>query len=366
MRRFLQRANEGLWRNNRQRKPFLSSLRLQKLLVFAALAAVLLASASHAQSAKRLRLGYFPNITHAQALFARATGEFEKALGTPIEWVPFNAGPSAIEALFIDAVDATFIGPSPTINGYIKSRGEKFVIIAGGASGGAGLVVREDSRIRADADFHQKMIATPQLGNTQDVSARAWFASKGYQLKEKGGTVSLIALSNPDQLTMFMKMQIDGAWTVEPWVSRLELEGAGRLFLDEKTLWPNGRYVTTHLVANRRFLGAHPEVITKLLSAHVEVTDRINADKSAAAKLLNEQLKKETGKPLKPEVIARALDRVEFTWDPIASSLHKSAQAAHEIRFLRAPPQLAGIYSLKLLNAVLRERNRPEVTDSEH
>ena len=327
---------------------------------------LLLPSLAHAQSgSKPLRLGYFPNITHAQALYARATGEFDKALGVPIEWVPFNAGPSAIEALFIDAVDATYVGPSPTTNGYIKSKGAKFVIVAGSASGGAGLVVRQDSGIEGEKDFNGKVIATPQLGNTQDLAARAWFANKGYRLKEQGGTVELAPLSNPDQMTMFKKKQIDGAWTVEPWLSRLELEGAGRLFLDEKTLWPDGRYVTTHLVVNRRFLAEHQELCKKLLAAHVDVTQRINADKGAAAILLNEQLKKETGKALKAEVITRALDRVELTWDPIAPSLRKSAEFAHKIRFLRKTPHLEGIYALKLLNMVLLEKNLPEVSDVE-
>jgi NitT/TauT family transport system substrate-binding protein len=319
-----------------------------------------------AETDKALRLGYFPNITHAQALYARSTGEFEKAIGVPVSWVALNAGPSAIEALFVDAIDATFIGPSPTINGYIKSKGMKFVVLAGSASGGAGLVLREGSGIDGEKDFNGKVIATPQLGNTQDLAARAWFADRGYKLQEKGGTVALIALSNPDQLTMFKKKQIDGAWTVEPWLSRLELEGGGRLFLDEKTLWPDSRYVTTHLVVNKQFVADHQELLKKLLAAHVEITQRINADKPAAAKILNEQLKKETGKELKAEVIARALSRVELTWDPIAPSLKKSAETAHKLRFLRSPPRLEGLYSLKLLNAVLREKNLPEVPGPEH
>ena len=327
---------------------------------------LLVSSLAHAQEGQRpLRLGYFPNITHAQALYGRATGEFEKRLGIRIEWVPFKDGPAAIEALFVDAIDATFVGPSPTINGYLKSKGEKFVVVAGSASGGAGLVVRQDSGIVDAKDFSGKIIATPQLGNTQDLAARAWFAGKGYRFKEQGGTVTLVPLSSPDQLTMFKKKQIDGAWTVEPWLSRLELEGGGRLFLEEKTLWPDGRYVTTHLVVTRKFLAGHRDLVKKLLAAHVAVTQRINADKGAAAKLLNAQLQRETGKALPAEVIARALSRVEFTWDPVASSLRRTAAAAHEIRFLRESPRLDGIYSLKLLNEVLQESNLPEVSDHE-
>jgi NitT/TauT family transport system substrate-binding protein len=314
--------------------------------------------------ATELRLGYFPNITHAQALYARATGEFERRIGVRIKWTAFNAGPTAIESLFANAVDATFVGPSPTINGYIKSRGEKFVIVAGSASGGAGLVVRRDSGIHTEKDFAGKTIATPQLGNTQDVAARVWLADKGYRLRERGGNVSLVPLSNPDQLTLFKKKQVDGAWTVEPWLARLELEGGGEMFLEEKSLWPGGKYVTTHLVVARTFLVENQEMMRKLLASLVEVTERINADKTAAARILNQQLTKESGKALKEEVIQRALDRVEFTWDPICTSLNQSAEASHRIGFIRKEPALGGIYALTLLRDVLKNKHLPAVGDA--
>jgi len=309
---------------------------------------------------KQLRLGYFPNLTHAQALYARATGGFGK-VGARIQWVAFNAGPTAIEALFADAVDATFVGPSPTINGYIKSKGDKFVVVAGSASGGAGLVVRGDAGIATAKDFGGKVIATPQLGNTQDIAARVWLAEQGYRLRERGGNVSLVPLSNADQLTMFRKRQIDGAWTVEPWLARLEVEGGGTVFLEEKSLWPGGRYVTTHLVVNKTFLADNQPVVRSLVAALVEVTGRINADKAAAIPILNDQLKRETGKPLKPEVIQKAMSRIELTWDPICSSLKSSAEASHRIGFLRAEPRLEGLYALSLLNDVLKEQNLPPV-----
>jgi NitT/TauT family transport system substrate-binding protein len=308
-----------------------------------------------------LRLGYFPNITHAQALWARATGDFEKRVGVPIKWASFNAGPTAIESLFTDAVDASFVGPSPTINGYIKSKGAKFVIVAGAASGGAALVLREGSGIRSDRDFANKVIATPQLGNTQDIAARVWFDEKGFRLRERGGNLSLIALSNPDQLTMFKKRQIDGAWTVEPWVARLEVEGGGRILLEEKSLWPDGQYVTTHLVVNKSFLANQKDIVRNLLAALVEVTEKINADPEKAKPVLNEQLKKETGKPLKPEVLTKAMARVEFTWNPITLSLKRSADSSHRIGFLKAKPELNGIYALGLLNDVLKEKNLPAI-----
>jgi NitT/TauT family transport system substrate-binding protein len=317
-------------------------------------------SASAEQEGKQLRLGYFPNLTHAQAIYARATGAFDK-VGARIQWTAFNAGPTAIEALFTDAVDATFVGPSPTINGYIKSKGEKFVVVSGSASGGAGLVVRGDAGITTAKDFGGKVIATPQLGNTQDIAARVWLAEQGYRLRERGGNVSLVALSNADQLTMFKKRQIDGAWTVEPWLARLELEGGGSVFLEEKALWPGGRYVTTQLIMNKTFLADNQEVVRNLIAALVEVTSRINSDKAAAIPILNEQLKRETGKALKTEVIQKAMTRIELTWDPICSSLKRSAEASHRIGFLKTAARLDGLYSLRLLNDVLKEKNLPPV-----
>jgi NitT/TauT family transport system substrate-binding protein len=308
-----------------------------------------------------LRLGFFPNITHAQALYARATGLFEKNL--PIQWTAFNAGPTAIEALFAGEIDAAFLGPGPTINGYVKSHGEKFVIIAGSASGGAALVVRGDSRIVTDRDFGGKTIATPQLGNTQDISARIWFRQKGYRDTASGGTVNLIALSDPDQLTMFKEKQIDGAWTVEPWVSRLVLQAGGRVFLNEKDIWPEGKYVTTHLVVSRAFLSNHANEVRNLLRAHIKVTQLIATNPAAAMTILNGQILKETGRALSPEIIQRSLQRVQLTWDPIASSLYKDARAAHEIRFLRQEPDLTGIYDLTLLNQVLAEDHLPAITN---
>lgn len=312
--------------------------------------------------AQQVRIGFFPNLTHAQAVYAKATGEFERRTGAQFDWVAFNAGPTAIESIFVNAIDMTFIGPGPAINGYIKSRGKKFVIISGAASGGAGLVVRKDAGIKTDQDFQGRTIATPQLGNTQDIAARDWFNLKKYRFKERGGSLSLLPISNPDQLTLFLKKEIDGAWTVEPWLSRLEIEGGGVLFVDEKTLWPGGQYVTTHLIANRDFIARNPMLVSNLLSAHVEVTQKINGDKAAAATLLNDALRKETGKALPGDVIARAMERVEFTWDPVSHSLYKDAEAAHRIGFIRTRPNLDNIYALGTLNGVLKQKGLPLVS----
>jgi NitT/TauT family transport system substrate-binding protein len=193
------------------------------------------------------------------------------------------------------------------------------------------------------------------------IAARTWFTEKGYKFREKGGKLSIVPLSNADQLTMFKKKQIDGAWTVEPWLSRLELEAGGKIFLEEKTLWPEGKYVTTHLVVSRAFMQSRPDVVEKLVAAHVAVTKKLNEDRNSTAKILNDQLKVETGKALKEDTLLRALGRVEFTWDPATESLYKGAEAAHRIGYVRSEPKLDGIYSLKLLNQILKAEKLPEI-----
>jgi NitT/TauT family transport system substrate-binding protein len=325
--------------------------------VVAAQAALALAG----EAPQQLRLGFFPNITHAQALYARATGSFEKAIGAPIRWTAFNAGPTAMEAMLAGEIDASFIGPGPTINGYLRSHGEAFVIIAGAAAGGAALVVHKESPIHTAGDFGGKTLATPQLGNTQDISARAWLREKGYRPKAEGGTVDVVALSNPDQLTLFRENEIDAVWTIEPWVSRLLLQAGGRVFLDEKELWPNGKYVTTQLIVSRSFLRRHPEEVRHLLRAHVEATQWITSHLVDAATLLNEQIRKETSRALPEDVIHGALQRVELTWDPIASSLRQDAAKAYDIHFLRRRPDLAGLYDLQPLNEVLAAESQPPI-----
>lgn len=318
---------------------------------------------AYAEEKPTLRLGYFPNVTHAQALYGKATGDFEKTTGAHIEWTSFNAGPSAVEALFAGGIDATYIGPNPAINGHIKSKGELFTIISGSASGGAALVVRNDAGILKAGDFNSKTVATPQLGNTQDVAARSWFAAQGITPREKGGLLNLVPLANPDQLLLFKRKELDGAWTVEPWVSRLEQEGDGKIFLNEKDLWPNGKYVTTHLVVTRAYLKDHRDVVAKLLEAHISATKKIEQDKRSLAAVLIEQIKKDTGTALPIGVIEKALQRIEFTWDPIAESLRKAAEAAHTVGFLKDKPDLSTIYELSVLNEVLKKQGLPQVLE---
>ena len=306
-----------------------------------------------------LRVGYFPNITHAQALVGRAGGQFEKALGpgVQLEWKAFNAGPSAIEAMFADAIDLTYVGPNPTVTGYVRSQGDAVRVIAGATSGGASLVVRQGAAIQKASDFHGKKVATPQQGNSQDVALRAWLRAKGLKPREKGGDVLVLPVTNSDQFTLFLKGQIDAAWAPEPWAARLVNEAGGRIFLDERDLWPNHEFVTTDLIVRPKFLKEHPDVVKNFLRAHVELTDWINKNPAQAKQIMNRQMQKETGKPLAHEVLDDAFSRMAVTYDPLRASMLKSTQQAFDEGFLgRTPPDISGLYDLTLLNEVLREK----------
>ncbi len=311
-----------------------------------------------------IRVGYFPNITHAQAVIGVADGTFQRALGenVKLDVKIFNAGPSAIEALFAGQLDLTYIGPNPAINGYVKSKGEALRIVAGATSGGAVLVVRADAGINTPADFAGKKIATPQLGNTQDVAARAWLMKQGHKLKEQGGNTQVIPIANPDILTLFLKKEIDAAWVPEPWGARLVHEANGKVFLDERELWRDGKFVTAHVIASKKFLSEHPDLVKRWLEAHVELTQRIHADPATARQKLNAEIARLTGQALPTAVLDDAWSRMLVTYDPIRSSLLGSADAAFQLGFLGdAPPNLDSIYDLKLLNEVLKEKNLPIV-----
>jgi len=317
-----------------------------------------------AQTPLTIRVGAFPNITHSQAMVGKANGAFEKAMGpnVKIDWRTFNAGPAAIEALFAGAIDMTYIGPNPTISGYVRSNGEALRVIAGAGSGGAALVVRSDSGIQKPEDFHGKKVASPQLGNTQDVALRSWMKTKGLKSVDKGGDVQVIPLANPDQLTLFLKKELDAAWAPEPWATRLIREGNGRLFIDERTLWPDGQFVCANLIVSAKFLRAHPDVVKSWLRAHVELTDWINGHLPEAKRILNQQIQKETGKALPDAVMDEAFSRVQVTYDPLCSSLLTSAKAAFDAGFLgRQMPDLSRLCELPLLNQVLSEKGKKAI-----
>ena len=311
-----------------------------------------------------IRVGAFPNITHPQAMVGKANGSFEKALGpnVKIDWKSFNAGPSAIEALFSGAIDMTYIGPNPAITGYVRSQGEALRIVAGATSGGASLIVRDDSGIDKPEDFHGKKVASPQMGNTQDVALRAWLKAHGMKSADKGGDVKVIPLANPDQLTLFLKKELDAAWAPEPWATRLIREGNGRLFLDERDLWPQGQFVTANLIVSTKFLREHPDLVKTWIRAHVELTDWINGHLPEAKKILNQQIQKETSKALSAGVLDEAFGRLQVTYDPVRNALLTSARSAYDAGFLgRQMPDLSGMYDLTLLNQVLAEKGKKAI-----
>jgi len=328
------------------------------------LLAVVWVTGETARGETAIRVGAFPNITHPQAMVGKSNHWFEKALGpqVKIEWKSFNAGPSAIEALFAGAIDLTYIGPNPAISGYVRSNGEALRIVAGATSGGAALVVRRDSGIQKPEDFHGKRVASPQMGNTQDVALRAWLIAHGMKSTDKGGDVQVIPLANPDQLTLFLKKELDAAWAPEPWATRLIQEGNGRLFLDERTLWPGGNFITAHLVVRTQFLKEHPDLVKSWLRAHVELTDWINEHLPEAKGLLNQQIAKETGKALPDGVLDEAFGRMRATYDPLRPSLLNAAKSAFEAGYLgRQMPDLSSLYDLSLLNQVLAEKGKKAI-----
>ncbi|HTU41921.1 MAG TPA: ABC transporter substrate-binding protein [Candidatus Aquilonibacter sp.] len=311
-----------------------------------------------------IRVGAFPNVTHPQAMVGKADGWFEKAMGPEVKvrWTSFNAGPAAIEALFGGALDMTYIGPNPAINGYVRSNGEAVRVVAGAASGGASLVVRNGSGIEKPQDFHGKRVASPQFGNTQDVALRNWLKSNGLKTTDRGGDVQVIPMANPDQLTLFLKKELDAAWAPEPWATRLIQEGDGRLFLDERTLWPNGQFVTALLVVNPKFLKNHPDLVKKWIRAHVELTDWINAHPLEAKRLLNQQIQAETGRALPPIVLDDAWQRMQVTYDPLHNALLTAAREAFDDGFLgHEMPDLSRLYDLSLLNQVLAEKGKKAI-----
>jgi NitT/TauT family transport system substrate-binding protein len=305
-----------------------------------------------------LRIGYFPNINHAQAVIGLGNGDFQKELGdVKIETHIFNAGPSAIEALFANRIDVTFVGSNPAINGYIKSDGNGLRIISGAASGGAVFVVRNDAGINSAADFAGKKFASPQLGNTQDVALRSYLLKNGYKTTENVGNVTVTPANNPDIVTLFLKKSIDGAWVPEPWGAKLVKEANGKILVDERDLWPNGKFVTSQIVVRTDYLKNHPDVIKKLLEAHVDETIWINNNKDQAAQVFNDQLEKLTGKTIPIDEFQNAFSRLEITYDPVKESLYKSANDAFELGFLGdTKPDLSNIYDLTLLNEVLNEK----------
>ncbi len=299
---------------------------------------LLCASFVAAQEKTTIRFGHFPNITHAQGVIAHALsrqgkGWFEQRVGpnVDIQWFTYNAGPSAMEAIFAGSLDVTYVGPGPALNAYFKSNGEEMRVISGAANGGAALLVKADSPIKASADFRGKKIATPQLGNTQDISCRAWLKAQGFKVTQTGGDVMVIPTSNPDQLALFQNGGVDAVWTVEPWVTRLERDAKARVFLEDKDT------ITTWLVSSVKFLHNRREFAKKVADANADLTKWIQQNQAEAQKLLIAELKAETRADFAPDAIAQAWNRIQFSSDVSRDLIAKSVQDGKDAGFFKGP-----------------------------
>lgn len=303
------------------------------------------AHSAHAQKIT-LRVGYFPNITHAQGLIGshgtrEKRGWFEQRLGpdVTIQWFPFNAGPSAMEAVFAGSIDLTYVGPNPALNAYIRSRGDEIRILAGAAEGGAALVVRNESGIAKPADFKGRRLATPQFGNTQDVAARAWLKQQGFRITLTGGDVSVLPTANPDQLQLFTQGKLDAVWTVEPWVSRLELEAGGKVFLEQKDA------VTTVLVARVKFLKEHAALAEKFRAAHLELTNWIDSHAEEAQAQARASLSAEVRREVPAALVASSWRRLRFTAEVSPAQFAALVLEAQSVGFLRDAIPLERLFS---------------------
>jgi len=292
-----------------------------------------------------LRVGHFPNITHAQALVAHnlsrgGKGWFEERLGpgAKIEWFVYNAGPSAMEAIFAGSIDLTYVGPGPALNAYAKSNGAEIRLIAGAANGGAALVVQPEQDLKVAEDFRGKKIATPQLGNTQDISCRAWLTNGGLKITQLGGDAQVLPTQNPDQLALFKLKKIDAVWTVEPWVSRLEREAGGKVLLNENDV------ATTVIVSSVKFLEGHRDLAKKFAQAHAELTEWMAANKEEAQRLVRAELLEETKSDMAPDLIAQSWQRITFTAEVPRPSVESFVQNSLKSGLIKKAPDLSNLF----------------------
>lgn len=311
-------------------------------------------SEGFAREQASIRVGYLSNITHAPVLVGLARGDFQRAMstGTSIDLNAFNAGPAVIEAMLAGAIDVGYVGPTPAINGHVRSEGA-LQIVAGACSGGAFLIIHGSAPIRAPEDFRGRTLATPQIGNTQDVAARRYLLERGMNTLERGGEVRILPIANADQLTLFKRGQLDAAWAPEPWASRLVLEGGGRVFLDERTRWPGGQFSSTVIVVRRDFLNAHPDRVERWLRTHLRTMAWMRRHPREARDLAASEIKRLTGKALPAEVTALAWTSLEFTADPLRASLFEMAEGSRQLGFLgRRVLNLDRLLDTRILDAL--------------
>ena len=295
----------------------------------------------------KIRVAYFPNINHAIPIIGMEKGTFENQIGnnTVIEPILFDAGPQVIESIFAGSIDIAYVGPGPAINGFLKSENHNVKILSGAASGGASFIVHPNSKIESVADFEGKRIAAPQIGNTQDISLRNYLSENGLKPAEKGGSVIVLNISNPDIYTLFAKGDIDAAWVPEPTATILVQQLDGKRLFNEEELWPDNRFASVLLIAREEYVKQNPDVINKWLEAHQQTVNWINSNPEQTRIIFIQFMKKETGKSLPDKLIDESLSNLEITFDPIVSSIHTFAKRADSLGYLgRHGYSLDGIF----------------------
>ncbi len=311
--------------------------------IFAGIAGVILVLAvgvslnsSDVTYENKLRIAYFPNIGHAIPIVGMEKGFFETSMGneTRIETRVFDSGPQAIESLFANSVDLAYVGPGPAINGFLNSENHNVKILSGAASGGASFIVHPESEINSASDFAGKKIAAPQIGNTQDVSLRHYLSENGLKSAEKGGSVIVYNISNPDIYTLFVKGDIDGAWVAEPWATILETELNGKRLFHEEDLWPNQEFASVLLIANANYVETNPVLIANLLASHKNTADWINENPVETRNIFNNFLNAHLGQSLSDDVVDIALSNLIITDDPLPDSIHSFAEKANTLGYL--------------------------------
>ena len=309
-----------------------------------------------------LRLGIFPNLTHAPGYVALEEGIFEETLpGVEVDVTYFNSGSDAGAAISSGSIDATYIGPGPATALYLAPE-STVAVVSGVASGGASFVVRTGAGISSPEDLAGKKIGVPGIGNTQDVALRTWLREQGLEANDVGGEVDVLEVDNPELLGLFEAGHLDGAWEPEPWPSLLVSEGVAEPFVDEADLWPDGDFVTTVLLVNTTFMESQPDLVRGLVEANVRAIERIDQEPDTAKASAQAGLIQAGAPSLDQAVIDAAWEKLTFTWDPIASSLARGAADAYALGYLEAQPtDMSGLFQLDLLNGVLGEMQVPVI-----
>jgi len=295
----------------------------------------------------KIRIAYFPNIGHVVPIVGIEKGFFEEKIGeqTKIEIRVFDSGPQVIESLFADSVDIAYVGPGPAINGFLNSENNNIKILAGAASGGASFIVHPNSEINSVNDFDGKKIAAPQIGNTQDVSLRHYLSENGLKSAEKGGTVIVYNIPNPDIYTLFVKGELDGAWVAEPWATILETELNGKRLFYEEELWPDKEFASVLLIGNVDYIEKNPTIISNFLTSHYETVLWINTNPIETRIVFNNFLDSYLGQSLSDDIVDVALSNLVITADPLTSSVHSFAEKADTLGYLgRNGYDLSGIF----------------------